>query len=100
MAWNECPECFEKVCICGAQYRDLSPERKLQLAAAVLGMKQDDLKNRLADVSRESVIEECALLVERHELLDGFHEWDADSVAFISKSIRELKSRANSPRQP
>lgn len=38
MAMSDCPKCWETPCVCGHDYRRLSVERRISLAAAVLGV--------------------------------------------------------------
>jgi hypothetical protein len=50
MALSDCPECWETPCVCGHQYQQYSLDRKIELAAAVLGIKKETLLERIGDI--------------------------------------------------
>lgn len=44
MTITDCPKCWDTPCTCGWEYRKYSKEKRLALAAEILGIFQEDLK--------------------------------------------------------
>jgi hypothetical protein len=44
---SDCEKCWETPCVCGWDYRDMSRDRRLSIAAAALGMTTAGLVRKL-----------------------------------------------------
>lgn len=45
MSLSNCSECWDTPCTCGYEYRWMSKEARINLAAVVLGVDSNELKN-------------------------------------------------------
>ncbi len=44
MGMSDCPKCWETPCACGYEYRDMTRERRIQLAAVILGVSPESIQ--------------------------------------------------------
>ena len=56
MSLSSCAKCWDTPCTCGHGYRGYTKEAKVNLAAAVLGMKPEELQKALAQSPEERAI--------------------------------------------
>lgn len=58
----ECEKCWEKTCECGWDYRHLSYEKRIEIAAAVLGVKRLQIRLLLIPKQHPMIADEtcCA----------------------------------------
>ena len=43
MSMTDCEKCWETPCSCGWEYRGLTAERRLELAAVIIGIQKDSM---------------------------------------------------------
>lgn len=49
-----CPKCWNSPCSCGWEYRDDTKKTRIEMAAAILGVPEKTLADRIGDLVPES----------------------------------------------
>lgn len=50
MALSDCIKCWETPCACGYEYRNQSVDNRIKQASVVLGVDENLLRERIADI--------------------------------------------------
>ncbi len=51
MSLSSCEKCWDALCVCGYQYRNLTPETRVAIAAAALGIPLHAVEETLSGVT-------------------------------------------------